>query len=419
MIVDDEEKAGSSALAQARAMSQALAEAARRARFSTRSRRALSSGGFHARSGAQAMRVFGWLTFLLIVAAPTVAAAIYYGFIASDQYVTESEFTVMGGFIPAPDSIASMTGIPAAAIVQDTQIVTNYIESRAAVEKLDEALNLRGIYSRDDIDFWARFNPKKPIEKLVSYWKDMTEPSIIMPGGIVRFRVRAFTSEDAQRLGEKVITISEELINDLNQRMLADSVKNAEQELDRTADRLGAARSALEKARNDEGVLDAEKSAEALNKLLTELRVLLAKMQQEYEAQLHAVSEEAPQMLTLKARIEAAQGQIAVLEAKLTSTHLVSPEGQPLSNFMTKFAELDLERQIAEHLYAGAATSLEIARLAAEHKMMYLNTFVRPVAPQEARYPRRILDSLGVALGALGAWGILLGGAALVRNHMA
>ena len=143
MIVDDEEKAGSSALAQARAMSQALAEAARRARFSTRSRRALSSGGFHARRGAQAMRVVGWLTFLLIVAAPTVAAAIYYGFIASDQYVTESEFTVMGGFIPAPDSISSMTGIPAAAIVQDTQIVTNYIESRAAVEKLDEALNLR------------------------------------------------------------------------------------------------------------------------------------------------------------------------------------------------------------------------------------------------------------------------------------
>ena len=365
------------------------------------------------------MRVFGWLTFLLIVAAPTVAAAVYYGLIASDQYVTESEFTVMGGFIPAADNIASMTGIPAAAIVQDTQIVTNYIESRAAVEKLDAALDLKGIYSGEDIDFWARFNPKKPIEKLVSYWKDMTESSIIMPGGIVRFRVRAFTSEDAQRLGEKVIVISEELINELNQRMLADSVKSAEQELGRTEDRLLAARIALEKARNDEGVLDAEKSAEALNKLLTELRLLLAKMQQEYEAQLHAVSEKAPQMVTLKARIEAAQGQIALLEAKLTSTYSVSPEGQPLSNSMTKFAELDLERQIAEHLYAGAATSLEVARLAAEHKMMYLNTFVRPVAPQEARYPRRILDSFGVALGALAVWAVLLGGVALARNHMA
>ena len=100
MIVDDEDKAGSSALAQARAMSQALAEAARRARFSTRSRRALSSGGFHARRGAQAMRVFGWLTFLLIVAAPTVAAAIYFGFIASDQYVTESRIHGNGRLYP-------------------------------------------------------------------------------------------------------------------------------------------------------------------------------------------------------------------------------------------------------------------------------------------------------------------------------
>ena len=31
----------------------------------------------------------------------------------------------------------------------------------------------------------------------------MTEPSIIMPGGVVRFRVRAFTSEGAQRLAKR------------------------------------------------------------------------------------------------------------------------------------------------------------------------------------------------------------------------
>ena len=126
----------------------------------------------------------------------------------------------------------------------------------------------------------------------------------------------------------------------------------------------------------------------------------------------------APQMRTLKARIDAGQAQIAELEAKLTATD-PAEAGQTLSNSMTKFAELDLEHQIAERLYAGAAASLELAKLTGEHKLMYLNTFVRPVAPQEPRYPKRILYTAAVVLGSLAAWGALVGGVAVARNHMA
>jgi capsular polysaccharide transport system permease protein len=419
MTSDDDKKTNVSALSHARLVSRALTEAARRARFSTRSRRAFSSGGFEARRGARAMRIFVWLSFFVIVAAPSVAAAVYYGLIASDQYVAEAQFTVMGGEPPTRDAIAATTGIPAMAIIQDTQIVVNFIESRAAVEKLDAALNLRQIYSRDDIDFLARLKPDEPIERVVRYWWRMTDASIIMPGGIIRFRVRAFTADDAQKLGDAVITISEQLINELNRRMFADAVTNAERELERTAARLAAKSAALEKARNEEGVLDTEKTATALNKLITDLKAQLATMQAEYDAQLQEVSKNAPQLLTFKARIDAARGQIADFEAKLTSAEAADQKGRPLSVAMTKFAELDLEQQIAERLYAGAATSLEVARLAAEHKLMYLNTFVRPVAPQEARYPYRFLFSLGVAIGCLAAWGVLCGAVTLARNHMA
>ena len=418
MAIDEDARPNAGTLERARVRSQALADAARRARFSTRSRRALASGGFQARRGAQAMRIFRTASFILLVLAPSVAAAVYYGLIASNQYVAEAQFTVMGGEIPPPDGIASMTGIPAAAIIQDTQIVTNYIESRAAVEKLESSVGLRRVYSDKDIDFWARFNPSKPIEKLVSYWRWMSSVSIIMPAGIVDFKVRAFSPEVARSLGENVLMLSEQLINDLNSRMNSDAVRDAEQELQRTAERLGAARGALEKARNDQGVLDAVKSADALNKLITDLRGQLAKMQQEYDAQLHSVLATAPQMQTLKARIDAAQTQVAELESKLTATD-ASEASRTLSNSMTKFAELDLESQIAERLYAGAAASLELAQLTAEHKLMYLNTFVNPVAPQEPRYPKRLLYTAAVVAGSLAAWGALIGGVTAARNYMA
>jgi capsular polysaccharide transport system permease protein len=165
-------------------------------------------------------------------------------------------------------------------------------------------------------------------------------------------------------------------------------------------------------------VLDAVKSADALNKLITDLREQLARMQQEYDAQLHSVLAAAPQMRALKARIDASQAQIAELVSELTSTN-ASDTSRTLSNSMTKFAELDLENQIAERLYAGAAASLELAQLTAEHKLMYLNAFVRPVAPQEPRYPKRLLYTAAAVLGCLAAWGAVICGVTAARNHMA
>src|ERR1700730_17543319 len=64
---------------------------------------------------------------------------------------------------------------------EDTQIVLNFIQSRAIVEQLDHKLDLRGIFSRPGVDRFSAFNPEKPIEKLVRYWKTMVETSVQMP----------------------------------------------------------------------------------------------------------------------------------------------------------------------------------------------------------------------------------------------
>jgi capsular polysaccharide transport system permease protein len=416
MSLNQETKRG--ALERARATSQALADAARRARFSTRSRRNLSSGGFKARRGAFAMRVFLWVSLAVIFVIPSAAITTYLMFFASNQYEAEAQFTVMGGEVPAPDGIAAATGFPAMAIIQDTQIVTNYVQSRAAVEKIDADIDLRGMYSRPEIDAWARFSHDKPIEKFVKYWRGMTSVSIGMPAGIVTFRVKAFSPQDAHRIADEVLKISEDLINQLNARMNRDAVKTAEQELSDTAKRLAAALTAMEKARNEEGVLDTGKTGEALVKLSTELRGQVARLQGSYDATLTEVDETAPQMHALKARIDAAKGQIADIDALLT-TNGAGGSGHALSASISRFGEVDLERQVAERLYAGAVASLELAKMVAEHKMMYLNVFVSPVEPEEPRYPRRLLDSAIAAFGSLAVWGALFGLVSFARNHMA
>ncbi|MBV1703869.1 MAG: lipopolysaccharide biosynthesis protein [Hyphomicrobiales bacterium] len=411
-------KPNGGALDRARIVSTALADAARRARFSARSRRAMSGGGFGAREGAKLMRAFAWATFALFVAIPTAAAAIYYGFVASDQYVSTAKFTVIGGVVPAPDGIAKLTGIPAAAIVQDTQVIVDYLGSRAAAEDLQKKADIAGAYSGPSVDFLSRLDPNGPVEELVRYWRKMIGVSIAMPAGVVTLNVGAYSPRDAKRIAGAAIASSEKLINDLNARLDAGEVATAEREFKAAADRLAAARAALENARNSSGILSATAAADALSKLVTEVRAQVLAMQRQYQANLATVSPSAPQMKDLKLRIDAGEAQIADLQGKITAAN-GSAAGGVLSKSLSTFSELDLENTIAERLYAGAAATLELAKLTAEHKLMYLNVFVDPTDPQEPTYPRRGLD-VGIALAAgLAAWGAVYGTVATARNHMA
>ena len=409
---------GPTALERARNLSQALSEAARMARLSSRSRQ-FTGGGFQARRGERLMRLAIAVSFLVVVVLPAVAGAVYYGLIAADQYVAEAKFTVASGDVPKVDSVGLLTGIPAASVIQDTQIVTNYIQSRAAVEKLETMLDLRRMYSRPEADFWARFRPDKPIEKLVEYWEDMIKVSIKMPSGIVEFQVRAFTPEDSYKVANAVLDISEALINDINNRMYSDAVSNAEEQLQRASVRLTHARIALEKARDEGGILDVSKAADAVNTLIADMKSTLLSLQQEYATQRRSVDDSAPQMRALKARIESTSAQIEDLQSKLTSSQRAASGEPTLAVAMTKFSELDLERQIAERIYSAAASSLEIAKLTSERKTMYINAFVRPLVPHDARYPRRALFIFLIFGGGLVVWGIGCGLATVIRNHMA
>ena len=402
----------------ARFVSQALADAARRARFSTRSRRRLSGGGFQARGGQAVFRWAAIIGFWVLVALPTALASVYFGLVASDQYVTEFKFTVAGAEAPPIDGLAALTGLPAMSIVQDTQIVANHLGTRAAVEALEARTGLRARYAKTGIDSFARFDAAKPVEKLVRYWTSMLDVSIKMPAGIVDVQIRAFTPDDALAIGRAALEISETLINDLNDRMNRDALANAESEVERASARLAQSQLALETARNQEGLLDARKAAEGVDVLINESRSALLKLQQEYNTKLKMVSETAPQMQALKMKIAGVKEQIAQLESQITSTS-ANLNGPTLSRLMTRFSQLDLERQISERLYAGAISALEIARINAERKKMYLNAFVQPTLPEEPLYPRRGLSVFVVFLGGLAIFGALAGVGVLVRNNMA
>src|SRR5947207_12530221 len=114
------------------------------------------------------------------------------------------------------------------------------------------------------------------------------------------------------------------------------------------------------------------------------------------------VTRPAPALLT--------QGRHFEVKARKPAESLAYPLGS--------YEQLESERKFAEAAYQHALLRLDQARADADRQHIYIASFVPPMLPEEALYPRR-WRSLGiVALVAFALWGI--GGLIIqsVRDHL-
>lgn len=390
-------------------VAKALSEAARRARFSTKKRRSLTAGNYRARRGERLVRLLRLWTFIAIVAVPSLVSAVYLFFIASDQYTAEARFTVRGGMPGAMSGMGGLASAPGMLIVQDTQIILNYITSRAMVAALDKSVGLERLYRKPDVDFLSRLKKKASIEKTVAYWKRHVALQVQMPAGIVVFTVSAFSPEDAVTISRAALDASERLVNEMNKSMISDAVSLASAERERAEANLSTTRSDLEKARNAEGILSADLATNALTNLMSQVKGELIKLQEEYEAQRQFVTADAPQLKSMQTKIDAARQELGKLQGQMTSDdNAPDNAGKVLAGSMSRLDYAKLNNTIAEGIYTGSLAALEQAHLASELKLMYINTFIQPLPADQPRYPTRMLDMTFILGGGLAIWGAVL-----------
>jgi capsular polysaccharide transport system permease protein len=396
----------------------AIARALRRAARQARTPASIVSGGTgFRRTRKDRLFTLGLAaSFVAIVLLPVLVVGVFYGFIASDQYATEARFSLRTGEPGISDMLGGLTGGGGSQQTQDSQIIIDYARSRTIVENLQDEIDLREIFSREGTDYFSRFKKSKPIENLVRYWRKRVDAHYERTSGIITLEVRAFTPKDSLLLAEKIIDRCEKLVNDLSQRSRLDALKQSELELHRAETQLKAAASDMRETQNSQGVLDATVEAEALNKVVTMLRLDMAKAQQQIAGQGDGVSADAPQVRLLNSRVQILQDQINKYSAQIADKH---QGGESLADRkrVLDFKQTDLG--VAMQRYVMASVAFENARLDLETQKAYLAPFIRPMLATKATYPKRLWDWFLISGPAFLAWALIAGGAFLVRDHMA
>jgi len=352
--------------------------------------------------------------FLGTVVVPTALATLYFGVVASDIYVSESRFVVRSPQRQSQSGSLSalLQGTGFSRAQDDTYPVIDYIESRDALGELNRNNYILDAYGNHG-DILSRFLRQfdDSFEALWKYYnKRVVTVEFDSTSAITTLQVRSFTSQDAIKINESLLELSEHLINRMNERAAKDMVQFARGEVDAAAAKAKDAAAALATYRKSNTVFDPDRQSALQLQQVTTLQAQLFSTQTQL-SQLQAIAPQNPQIPVLKTNIAAVEKQIQ------EATGGVTGGKGSLSDKAANYTRLQLDSQFADKQLASAMAALENARAEAQRKQLYLERLVQPNQPDVAVEPKRLKRIFEIfALGML-VWGVLSLVLAGVREH--
>jgi capsular polysaccharide transport system permease protein len=401
-----------------RKMAASLSSYARQLNFENKSRRHLYRiAGLAPRTQD---RIFSFLikaSFVLCFVGPVVLASIYYGFIASAQYESEVRFVLRSATpLLSRDRFSDTAFEPKAKIVQDTQIVVNYLNSPSFIAELREAVDLDRVYRGENIDFLSKLKDDYSREELLDYWGNHHYAWVHPKSGIVNLDVTAYSAQDAQTLLNLTMDLTEGRVNKMNSDIWSTLQEASASELETASANLEQARVDFQKIQDAAGVFDVELTAQGFSDTLTDLEGQLAQLRVQRESLEGMLDEDSIALRTLDSSIKAVEAQVASVQS---SSAGVSVSGsQSLADSSTKFEQAKLEIEIAENRFQAAVAGMERVRIISSLQLVYLDHFADPTLPEDSSGPNVPLTLLFVVIGALAFWGVIGGGLAMLRNRI-
>ncbi len=213
--------------------------------------------------------------FLATVVVPTTLSILYFGPIASDVYITESKFVVRSPQKSSPLSMGDVFGkIGFSKSDDDSYSVRDYITSRDALNTLNQEIKIKDIYSQSSIDVFNRYPGLKfwdnSLERFHSYYQEHIGVQVDGSSSISTLTVRAYTAEDATKINQRLVDMSEALVNRLNERARQDLIKTANSEVSVAKNKLETISQELTKLRSQKTNHEPEKQVSKLQSLALE-----------------------------------------------------------------------------------------------------------------------------------------------------
>jgi capsular polysaccharide transport system permease protein len=351
-----------------------------------------------------------WFVILLCM-----LAAVYWGIIASDRYISESHIVIQQTQMSATQTmnLSSILGGSPAPDRADQMLLRDHLLSIDMLEKLDKKLSLREHYSdrrRDPISrMWG-----KDLSTEWFYWYYLLRTTVEFDeyAGVLVVRAQAYTPEQAHAITSFLVEEGERYMNDMAHRLAQQQVGFIEKQVEQIYERVMRARMAMVAYQNEQNLVSPEGTAEYLFGIVNTLEGQLVSLNTQRNAALGYLNPNSPTVMDLDLQIAAVKKQISKEQARLTSSNR-----QTLNRNVEEFQRLKMNAEFAQEVYKTALASLEQARVDAGRTIKMVSVIQSPTSPQYALEPRRIYNTVVFVLVTLIIFGIVSLIRAIVRDH--
>lgn len=360
------------------------------------------------------MRVFNAL-FLLT---PLVVASVYLFGIASNRYVAESVIAIRNpasGVSGVPGSMVGQVGQPvpsqAERAIDESYAVVNYIKSREAFDELNNRINLTPRMQETSIDWFGRLSPEARHERQYQHYLSQIDVSYDDLQGQISLTTYGYDADTAFKIGAELSRMSEQLVNQFNERARADMIKLAQDQVAEAAGEMRRTNQAITDFQLSHGMIDPTVETTSYGTIIQTLRDQIASKRAEMTALSKTSTPTSPRTSEIRNMLDALEVQLTSEQQRLTG------KTDALAPLIGSYKMLTVDQGLAQQKYSSATAMLQSALVQAEMKKLYIVNIVSPRVPVDPILPNKQKSLLWVLAGTIIAWIIARLALASIRDH--
>lgn len=345
----------------------------------------------------------------------SLLAALYWGMVASNRYVSEAHVVVQRTDMSVGQSIdfASLIGGTSSTNHADQMLLRDYMLSVDALKKLDERLKLRTHFSDSRWDFLSRMNfTDDTLEEFHRYYLKRVSVEFDEYAGVLIVKAEGFQPQFAHAIAMALVEEGEAHMNAIAHRLAQEQVSFLEKQVAEAGQRALAARQTVLKFQNQKGLVSPQGAAETLAGIVAKLEGELADLKTRRSAMSGYLMPESPKIVELNLQIAAVEKQMA-----LEKSRLAAPHGKTLNSTVEEYQRLVMAAEFAEGVYKTSLTALEKGRVEATRMLKKVSVLQQPSLPEYSLQPRRLYNVVVFVLVALLVAGVVHLIAAIIRDH--
>ncbi|WP_421992104.1 capsule biosynthesis protein [Roseococcus sp.] len=346
---------------------------------------------------------------------PTLLAGLYLFLVASPQYLSESRFTVRSqmpraaasnvggemlgsaGFITSPENIAA---------------VKDFLMSYDAINRIRDRIDLLEVFRPSFADPVFRLWWEKPTaERLRSFYRWQVSADIDASTMITILRVWTFRPEDSREISRRLLSLGEELVNEMNFNVREEALRASRIELQRAEERLMNAQTAVTLFRQESQSLDPSQSSGIAVGTIGQLESDAARARSDLQALQAFARPNNPQIQNLRNRIAALDAQAREERQRLAMA------GSGITEQLATFTRLQGEVDLASQQLSGARIASDRAAGDAQRQQIFLLRVVEPNLAERSLFPLPYWATLYVFLSLSLLYGLAWLMLAGMREH--